>query len=100
MLKLSYTNRFEKGVRRAAFRGKDIMKLFPPVFLLLDGQTLPKQYSDHPLHGNWSGHREFHVEPDWLVIYRVENEAVLVLFAPAPIPNYSNDTASFLPVIT
>jgi mRNA interferase YafQ len=49
-----------------------------PVTLLLNDQPLPRQYEDHPLKGKWKGHREFHAEPDWLVIYRV-SQPFLVL---------------------
>jgi mRNA interferase YafQ len=54
------------------------MKMFPPLMLLLNGQPLPPQYHDHPLKGKWSGHREFHVEWDWLVIYRLVGEFLVL----------------------
>jgi mRNA interferase YafQ len=47
------------------------MKMFPPIACLLNGHPLPSQYHDHPLKGEWAGCRDFHVEPDWIVIYRV-----------------------------
>ena len=76
MLDLSYTNKFKKEVRHAALRGRDIMKMFPPIFLLLDGQTLPRQYSDHPLHGEWEGFNDFHIETDWIVIYCIDEKTL------------------------
>ena len=79
MLEFRYLPTFKKDIKRIAHQGRDIMKLFSPLLLLLNAQTLPPQYKDHSLRGNWSGHREFHVEPDWLVIYRMENETVLIL---------------------
>ncbi len=42
------------------------------------GETLPAQNHDHDLSGNWTGHRECHILPDWLLIYRIEDD-VLVL---------------------
>jgi mRNA interferase YafQ len=69
-LEFTYTPDFKKDIRRAAFQGRDIMKLFSAILLLLDNKPLPPQYHDHPLKGEWQGHREFHIEPDWLVIYR------------------------------
>ena len=47
--------------------------------MLLNKQPLPEQYRDHSLRGEWSGHREFHVEPDWIVIYRIEDDKTLFL---------------------
>ena len=79
MREFEYLPAFSKDIKRIAFQGRDIMKLFPPLLLLLNGQALPPKYKDHILRGKWSGHREFHVEPDWLVIYMVENKTVLVL---------------------
>ena len=46
--------------------------------MLSRGETLPEKNQDHALSGNWSGFRECHIQPDWLLIYRIEND-VLVL---------------------
>jgi mRNA interferase YafQ len=54
-------------------------KLRALILLLLAGAPLPERYRDHPLRGNWKGYRDVHVEPDWLLIYRVaDNELHLV----------------------
>ena len=71
MLDIEYSTVFKKEVKRAASQGKDVAKMFVPVAILLNGESLPSQYHDHPLKGEWSGCRDFHVEPDWIVIYRV-----------------------------
>ena len=55
-------------------RGKDLRKLRQPLETLLQQAPLPARYRDHPLRGNWRGYRDFHVEPDWLLIYRVEGD--------------------------
>jgi len=47
-------------------------KLRELLSLLIAGRELPDQYNDHPLKGGWNGYRDAHVEPDWLVIYRVD----------------------------
>ena len=52
-------------------RGKDMSKLRQVLLLLLNGETLPERYRDHPLRGNWTGYRDLHIEPDWLLIYRI-----------------------------
>ena len=79
MLEFRYAQRFKKELKQAIFQGRDVMKIIPPLIVLLNEQALPLQYHDHPLKGQWSGHREFHLEPDWLVIYRIENNATLIL---------------------
>ena len=43
---------------------------------LAAGEPLEEQHRDHPLIGNWSGFRDCHVEPDWMLIYRVEDECL------------------------
>ena len=48
------------------------------ITLLAMGETLPEKYKDHALTGNWSEHRECHIQPDWLLIYRIQDD-VLVL---------------------
>jgi mRNA interferase YafQ len=46
-------------------------KLRALIVLLLAGGALPERYKDHPLRGNWKGYRDVHIEPDWLLIYRI-----------------------------
>ena len=61
-------------MKRAAKRGKDMQKLREVIDLLLAETPLPTRYRDHPLKGNWIGWRDLHIEPDWLLIYRIANE--------------------------
>lgn len=65
---------FRRDVRKAEKRGKDMAKLRMVLALLIAGTPLPKRYKDHPLKGDWSGFRDAHIEPDWLLIYRVQGE--------------------------
>ena len=62
---------FKRDVRLAKKRGKDMEKLRSVLQLLLNQQPLPERYRDHALKGRWSGWRDAHLEPDWLLIYRV-----------------------------
>ena len=79
MLNLVRSTQFKRDVKRAQRRGKNLAKLKPPVTALARQSPLPDRYRDHPLRGNWQGYRELHVEPDWLLIYRVVgNELRLV----------------------
>ena len=73
------SSQFKRDVRRARTRGKDLTKLRWLLASLVKKETLPTHYLDHPLRGVWKGYREVHLEPDWLVIYRVQgNELHLV----------------------
>jgi mRNA interferase YafQ len=68
------THRFLKETKLAQRRGKDLQKLEAVIVLLANGSELPQRLRDHALSGDWSHHRECHVEPDWLLIYSVAGE--------------------------
>lgn len=78
--KLFVTSKFKKDARRAVKRGKDVRKLDAAIERLLEGKTLPESMRDHELSGNYFGHRECHIEPDWLLVYRI-NHGELILTA-------------------
>ena len=59
-------------VKRAGKRGKDLARLRRVLELLIEAKPLPSQLRDHPLKGEWQGWRDLHVEPDWLLIYKVD----------------------------
>ncbi len=67
-----WLGRFKRDVRKAEKRGKDMGKLRTALSLLVAEESLPAAYKDHPLRGNWQGWRDLHLEPDWLLLYRVE----------------------------
>ena len=75
---LAVTAQFRKDYKLAKKRGLNMEALAKVVALLAKGKALPEKNRDHSLTGNWIGHRECHVLPDWLLIYRIE-ENVLVL---------------------
>lgn len=72
------TSQFKRDYKLAMKRGLRISLLDEVITLLSKGEELPEKYRDHALIGNWLGHRECHILPDWLLIYRIEND-VLVL---------------------
>ena len=72
------TSQFKKDYKLAVKRGLKISLLDEVITMLSQGESLPEKYGDHALIGNWFGHRECHILPDWLLIYRIENN-VLVL---------------------
>ncbi len=65
---------FKRDVKRAEGRGKRMLSLQEMLSLLLEGAPLPRKYRDHALRGDWNGYRDLHIEPDWLLIYRVQGE--------------------------
>lgn len=71
---LILTGKFKKGLRRAKKRGLDIVLLDSVVEKLIHGLALDKKYRDHELKGKHTGFRECHIQPDWLLIYLLEDE--------------------------
>ena len=80
MLKVEFTNKMKRDVRRMRKRGKDLTKLATTLLLLSAQQPMPSTYRDHQLTGNLSYLRECHIEPDWLLIYQISKEE-LILYA-------------------
>ena len=77
---LDRTTIFKKDLKKAKKRGCDMKLLDEIVEKLLCGETLPEKNKDHELTGNWKGHRECHITPDWLLVYRIiENTLILSL---------------------
>ena len=71
-----YTGQFKRDVKRLEKRGKDMEKLRAVIRLLLADAPLPRALADHPLKGEWKPSRDLHLEPDWLLIYCIEDDAV------------------------
>ena len=82
MYKLRFTTKFQRNLKLMKKRGKDLNKLNEVLELLVKGQELPMKYNDHSLIGNFIGCRECHIEPDWLLVYEVvNNELIIILTA-------------------
>lgn len=64
MRRPAYSGQFKRDVKLARKRGKDLGKLKALLQLLIDAETLPAVYLDHPLRGNWRGYRDAHIEPE------------------------------------
>ena len=73
------STQFKRDVRRAKKRGRDLTRLRTLLESLIRQEPLTARYLDHPLRGIWKGYREAHIEPDWLLIYRVETNALLLV---------------------
>lgn len=80
MLTIKYHTLFKKDFKKIKKRGYDISRLEKIIELLANEVPLPEQFKDHNLSGNYNGFRECNIAPDWLLIYQVNNnELVLVL---------------------
>lgn len=81
MLEVVLSNRFKKDLKLAKKRGCNIERLQEAVDALAREQKLDDKYRDHELSGGYRGFRECHIEPDWLLIYRIDQNTIeLFLF--------------------
>ncbi len=80
MLQIAYTLQFKKDYKKAKKQGRDLSKLGPVLETLRNEEPLPSELRDHELAGNYKGHRECHLSPDWLLIYRI-GRGILTLTA-------------------
>ena len=78
MLSLRYSSKFKKDYKLMVRRGYDTQLLQEVLEILCEEKPLPKKYQDHNLEGNYKGHRECHITPDWLLIYKIE-QGILTL---------------------
>ena len=76
MLTPRRSGRFKTDYKKLS-KVKDISKLDDIITKLCNEEPLDPKHKDHDLHHNWVGHRECHVEPDWLLIYKIENGSLV-----------------------
>lgn len=74
-----FTTQFKKDIKLAKKQGKDLDRLFSVVELLADGKPLDEKYQDHNLIGKYKGCRECHIEPDWVLIYEIDHDVLILL---------------------
>ena len=75
------TTQFRKDFKLAVKRGLKIELLEEVIAALAMGKALPEKHKNHALTGNWVGHRECHILPDWLLIYRIEDDVLVLSLA-------------------
>ncbi|MDR1001486.1 MAG: type II toxin-antitoxin system YafQ family toxin [Clostridiales bacterium] len=78
MLTINYSTRFKKDYKLVKKRGYDIGLLEEVLEILCAEQPLPQKYRDHALTGNYDGHRECHITPNWLLIYEVAGDGLIL----------------------
>lgn len=75
------SNQFKKDLKLAQKRGYDINLLKKVIAELADGKTLEAKYRDHLLTGDYGGYRECHIQPDWLLVYQIAGEQLILFLA-------------------
>jgi mRNA interferase YafQ len=73
----NYSTQFERDLRLLQRRGKEIAKLKEVLTTLINEEPLAERYRDHPLKGNFKNRRECHIEPDWLLIYKLVGAEII-----------------------
>ena len=75
------SSQFKKDYKAAIRRNWNIKLLDNVIAMLANGQTLPFRYRDHPLKGKYKGYRECHVQPDWLLVYCLKKDTLVLILA-------------------
>ena len=78
MLTIRYESTFKKDFKRILKRGYDIRLLEEVINILASGKSLPERYKDHNLIGDYKDCRECHITPDWLLIYKIDNNELIL----------------------
>ena len=75
------SNQFKKDLKLAQKRGYDMNKIKSVITALANGEVLDAKYRDHSLTGNYGGYRECHIGPDWLLVYQIDGNELLLFLA-------------------
>ncbi len=78
MLNLVVTNQFKRDLKRIRKQGKDLSMLQNILQMLVEEKDLDAKYCDHALTGNYTGFRECHIQPDWLLIYMINHQELIL----------------------
>ncbi|MBO5636466.1 MAG: type II toxin-antitoxin system YafQ family toxin [Acidaminococcaceae bacterium] len=76
---VKFTSQFKKDLKKAKKQHKDLNELFSVIETLAEGGLLDTKYHDHDLSGDYKGTRECHIEPDWLLVYEIVNEILVLM---------------------
>ena len=75
---VQWTKQYKKDVKLAKKRNYKMEELYSVVEKLANDEILEERYHDHSLEGNWEGHRELHIRPDWLLIYKKKDNLLIL----------------------
>ena len=76
--KIIYKTKFLKDLKRLKKQGKNLAKLEKIIEIIANDKPLPPKNRDHALIGNWKDHRDCHIEPDWVLIYKKEQDVLIL----------------------
>ena len=76
---VKFTNQFKRDIKLAKKQNNDLNKLFTAVNVLATGSTLDASYRDHAPSGNYKGTRECHIGSDWLLIYEIRDDVLVLM---------------------
>ena len=77
--RIVYTKKFEKDIKNLKKQNKDLTELFDVIDVIAKGETLDKKYRDHKLVGNFNDYRECHIESDFLLVYKIEKDKLILI---------------------
>ena len=80
MYQVVFTTEMKRSLKFMKKRGKNLEKLYDVVECLASGNILPDKHREHQLTGKYYKYKECHIEPDWLLIYKIESEILLLTF--------------------
>lgn len=80
-LKVLWTSQFKRDYKAAMKRGLDIDLLNDAIRMIAERKSLPERMRDHALTGSWRGHRECHIAPDWLLVYKIHEDKLVLTLA-------------------
>lgn len=81
MRTFEYSRRFKRDYKLCQKQGKDMNKLHAVLRILASSENIPTQYKDYALKSNWAGYRDLHIEPDWMLIYKIQDDKIVLLAA-------------------
>lgn len=76
--KIEMSSRYRKELKKMIQRGADERKIIDAIDILASGKILPQRYKDHQLHGKFEGMRECHITPDWVLVYRIDGDRLIL----------------------
>ena len=77
-MNIHYTTQFKKDYKRIKKQNKNPEQLKAVIEKLVEGENLEPKYRDHQLSGNWKGHLDCHIGSDWILIYKIEDENLIL----------------------
>ena len=78
MLNIFYSSQFKRDYKVVKKRGYDLKLMNDVIGLLITGDPLPARYKEHTLKGKYSGQTECHITPDWLLVYKIDNDCLIL----------------------